>query len=255
MSANRAGGGRGARIVLALDALNCEAALIQAAARLAGRLGAELDALFVEDDDLFAAAELPVTQEISRGSARTRELSTTGLTATLRSLSREAEARFRDTAARGQFRTTRGRRTEALSEACGEVDLLLLVPSRRTPVRIHVHMQPAPPAHLFALCADTPASARVLETGARLARADHDALELIATGPTDETRLAALAHGGLRIARHQLAADATLEEALAHVDNRPGNTLLVAADLPLAADRSHLLEALSQLRCQSLIVN
>jgi hypothetical protein len=241
-------------MVLALDALNCEAALIEAAARLASRLDAELDALFVEDDDLYAAAELPVTQEISRGSARTRELSTSGLTATLRSLSREAEARFRAAAARGQFRTTRARRSDALSAACGDVDLLL-VPARRAAVRIHVHLQAAPPAHLFALCADTPASARVLETGARLARADHDALELIATGPTDETRLAALAHGGLRIARHQLAADATLEEALAHVDNRPGNTLLVAADLPLAADRAALLEVLSGLRCTSLLVN
>ena len=46
MSTGRAAGERGTRIVLALDALNCEAALIEAAPRLAGRLGAELAALF-----------------------------------------------------------------------------------------------------------------------------------------------------------------------------------------------------------------
>jgi hypothetical protein len=149
----------------------------------------------------------------------------------------------------------RARRSDALSRACGDVDLLLLAPSRRAPVRIHVHLQSAAPAHLFALCGDTPASARVLETGARLARADHDALQLILAGPTDETRLAALAHGGLRIARRQLDEGASLDEALAQVDNRPGNTLIVAADLPLAADRDRLLEALSRLRCQALVVN
>ena len=255
MNAQRAGNGKPAtRMMLALDALNCEAALIDTAARLAASLGAELDALFVEDDDLYAAADLPLMQEISRNSAREREFGSGELAAALRALSREAEARFR-AAARGRFRVTRARRLDALSAACADADLLLLAPARRGAVTVFLRVQPALPAHLFALCADTPASARVLDMAARLARADHDALELVAAGPTDETRVAALAHGGLRITRQQLDTDASIEEALAHIDNRPGNTLLVAADLPLAADRAALLEVLSRLRCASLLVN
>ena len=51
------------RIMLALDAMNCEAALMEAAALIAAKLEAELDALFVEDADVYAVADLPITHK------------------------------------------------------------------------------------------------------------------------------------------------------------------------------------------------
>jgi hypothetical protein len=242
-------------MVLALDALNCEAGLIDAAVRLAAALGTELDVLFVEDDDLYAAAELPITREILHGSARSRDLSPAGLASVLRSLSREAESRFRAAAAPGRFRVLRARRADALAEAFTDVDLLLLLPARRAPVRVYLNVQSAPHGRVFAICGATPASARALELGARLARRDHRALEVISSGPLDDALLTGLERTGLQIRRHRLEPDASLERALESCDSRTGNTLLVAADLPLATDRARLLEALSTLRCQSLLVN
>ena len=82
------------RIMLALDAMHCEAALIEAAVLIASKLGAELDALFVEDSDVYAVADLPITHEISLGSARERAITGPHVGQALRCLSREAQQRF-----------------------------------------------------------------------------------------------------------------------------------------------------------------
>ncbi len=52
-----------------------------------------------------------------------------------------------------------------------------------------------------------------------------------------------------------MLADAGIVELLQQVENRVGNTLLIAGDLPAGADRGRLLEALSRMRCQVLLVN
>ena len=107
------------RIMLALDAMNCEAALMEAAALIAAKLEAELDALFVEDADVYAVADLPITHEISLGSGRERAITGSHVEQALRCLSREAEQRFsavtRRSRVKGEFQVTRARRGEALA--------------------------------------------------------------------------------------------------------------------------------------------
>lgn len=245
------------RVMMALDAMNCESPLIEAAALIATKLGADLDALFVEDPDVHAVAVLPFTREISRSSAEPREISGDRVEQALRALSREAQARFsavtRRSRIRGSFEVARARRNEALFDALGRAQLLLLQPAQGTLLRIRI--APARTPQVFAICSSTPASARTLELAARLARQDHHMLELVVAGDIDNDLADTIELQGIRLNRHPMPAAAGIVELLQQVENRAGNTLLIAGDLPAGADRSRLLEALSQMRCQVLLVN
>lgn len=245
------------RIVLALDAMHCEAALIEAAVLIAAKLEAELDALFVEDSDVYAVADLPITHEISLGSARERAITGPHVEQALRCLSREAEQRFsavtRRSRVKGQFQVTRARRGEALSEASVRVELLLMQPRERTIMRVRI--QETRPPRVFVLCGATAASRRALEFAARLARQDHHVLEVIAGGEVDAAQLAEIEKTGLRVNLHAHPAGTDSLEMLREVENRLGNMLLIAGDLTPAKDRRAVLEELSHLRCQVLLVN
>ena len=129
----------------------------------------------------------------------------------------------------------------------------MCIRDRGTLLRIRIESARAP--QVFAICADTPASTRVLELAAHLARQDHHVLELVAAGDLDTSLLNTIEQHGIRLNRHPMLAGAGIVELLQQVENRPGNTLLIAGDLPAGADRARLLEALSQLRCQVLLVN
>ena len=245
------------RIMLALDAMHCEAALIEAAVLIASKLEAELDALFVEDSDVYAVADLPITHEISLGSARERAITGPHVEQALRCLSREAQQRFsavtRRSRVKGEFQVTRARRGEALSDASARVELLLLQPRERTIVRVRIQETRAP--RVFVLCGATAASRRALELAARLAHQDHHVLEVIAGGEVDAAQLAGIEKTGLRVNLHAHPAGTDSLDMLREVENRPGNMLLVAGDLTPAKDRRAVLEELSHLRCQVLLVN
>jgi methylmalonyl-CoA mutase cobalamin-binding subunit len=245
------------RIMLALDAMHCEAALIEAAVLIASKLEAELDALFVEDSDVYAVADLPITHEISLGSARERAITGPHVEQALRCLSREAEQRFsavtRRSRVKGEFQVTRARRGEALSDASARVELLLMQPRERTIVRVRI--QETRPPRVFVLCGTTAASRRALELAARLAHQDHHVLEVIAAGEIDAAQLAEIEKTGVRVNLHPHPAGTDSLEMLREVENRLGNMLLIAGDLTPAKDRRAVLEELSHLRCQVLLVN
>ena len=245
------------RIMLALDAMHCEAALIEAAVLIASKLEAELDALFVEDSDVYAVADLPITHEISLGSARERTITGPHVEQALRCLSREAQQRFsavtRRSRVKGEFQVTRARRGEALSDASARVELLLMQPRERTIVRVRI--QETRPPRVFVLCGATAASRRALELAARLAHQDHHVLEVIAGGEVDAAQLAGIEKTGLRVNLHAHPAGTDSLDMLREVENRPGNMLLIAGDLTPAKDRRTVLEELSHLRCQVLLVN
>ncbi len=245
------------RVVLALDALNCETALIEAAALIAAKLEAELDALFVEDDDVYMVADLPITREISLSSAREREISVPRVEQTLRCLSREAERRFgvvtQRSRVKGHFQVTRARRKDVICDAALRVDLLLLLPRERALVRVRV--RDYRPPRVFVLCGQTPASRRALEIGARLAHDDHHVLEVVVAGELDAALRRELERSGLIVVVREHPPQSGPLAMLADIDNRPGATVLVAGDLPAEDSRSSVLEGLSQLRCQVLLVN
>jgi hypothetical protein len=122
------------RIVVALDARTRPGEL-EAAAALAGGVGAELLGLFIEDLDLLHFAALPFAHEIGIASAARRPLDRTALERTLQAqaaqVERELAAAARRSAASWAFRVARGLAAEELIAATvsahgGGLQLLLL---------------------------------------------------------------------------------------------------------------------------------
>jgi nucleotide-binding universal stress UspA family protein len=231
------------RLLLALDAQDRPQPQIEAAALLAAALGARLEVLLLEDEKLHAAAALPIMQEISSASARTRELSTVALEQALRAISKTAESGFRAVAGdgEGRFRVRRGPRDVALEEAAAEVDLLLL-PGRRGVLRFRV--LPAP--GVCAICSDSPAGRRTLELATRLARQTDRPLTLVHTGSP-----ALLDAPSGR--RQDFPAGTALEQLLSAADTGQGNILLVSRDVATAGGKGPA-EQLASLRCEVLVV-
>jgi hypothetical protein len=121
------------RIVVALDARTRPGDL-EAAAALAGGIGAELLGLFIEDQDLLHFASLPFAHEIGHASAARRKLDVAAIERDLRARAREAERRLAGVAARirvpSAFRVARGAaHAELLSAAAAKAasDVLQLL--------------------------------------------------------------------------------------------------------------------------------
>lgn len=116
-------------IVLVSDAGDSDAAL-EAAARMATRLGAELHALFVEDVNLLRSAGLPFAREIGLTSATLRPMSTAVVEERLRAQAERSRARLeritRGLNIRASFRVSRGNvEDEALGSTRPE-DMLII---------------------------------------------------------------------------------------------------------------------------------
>ena len=132
------------------------------------------------------------------------------------------------------------------------VELLLMQPRERTIMRVRIHERAS---RGVVLCGATAASRRALEFAARLAHQDHHVLEVIAGGEVDAAQLAEIEKTGLRVNLHAHPPGTDSLEMLREVENRLGNMLLIAGDLTPAKDRRAVLEELSHLRCQVLLVN
>jgi hypothetical protein len=232
------------RLLLALDAQDRPQQQIEAAALLAAALGARLEVLLLEDEELHAAAALPIMQEISSASARTRELSTAALEQALRAISRTVESGVRAVAGdgEGRFHVRRGPRNVALEEASAGVDLLLL-PGRRGVLRFR--MLPTP--GVCAICSDTATGRRTRELATRLSQQTGRPLSLVLAG------LPAQAEAPCS-KRQDFPAGASLEQMLQAVDTGPGNVLLVSRDVATAGGGKGPADQLASLRCEVLVV-
>jgi len=233
------------RLLLALDAPDCAPPLIAAAAAMASALEAQLEVLLLEDEQLHAAAALPIMREISSGSAREREFSPARLEVALRAISRAAESGFRAAVedGEGRFRVLRGGRDAALLEAAEGADLLLL-PGRRGVLRFRVVSVPV--QRVFAIFGDTPAGHRTVDFAERLSRQTGRSLALIVAGES-----AALP---ARATRQDFPADTALDALLQAADTGPDGILVLSRDLA-TRDGSALREQLATLRCEVLVVS
>jgi hypothetical protein len=186
------------RIMLALDALNCETALIEAAALIAAKLEAELDALFVEDDDVYAGGgPADHAGDLARSSAREREITASRVEQALRCLSREAERalqrRRRSAAAsRVEFQVTRARRGEAIGAAALGTRRAAAAAAAQAHPRARARAATTRPPRVFVLCGQPrrPVAARSSSVhGSR--SEDHHVLEVIVAGEKSTPRCVA----------------------------------------------------------------
>lgn len=118
------------RILVSLDASPHSLAALDMAAELAGRLGAELLGLFVEDADLLRVAELPFAREVTFFSPSFRRLELQRLEQQLRAQANQVRRALAEAAERArvpwEFRVARGAVAAELLAVAAEADLIVM---------------------------------------------------------------------------------------------------------------------------------
>lgn len=118
------------RMLVALDASPDSLAALEAAARLAAGLEAELLGLYVEDESLLRGAELPITRAVGSFSGAVRQIERTELERHLRTQAAKARQALEAIASRARvrwsFRIARGAVAAELLAAATEADLISL---------------------------------------------------------------------------------------------------------------------------------
>jgi len=118
------------RIVVALDASPCGRAALAAATQWAARARAELQALFVEDADLWRLASLPMANEVPLSYAVPHPLGVTGLECAFRAHAEQVRRALADAADRLQlrwsFQVQRGDLVRTSRAVAGQAELLIV---------------------------------------------------------------------------------------------------------------------------------
>jgi nucleotide-binding universal stress UspA family protein len=245
------------RILVALDPSEHSRAALEAAARMASRLDAELMGLFVEDVNVRRLAELPFAQEVGLFTAGCRRVETQELSRQLRVQAGRVRRRFqtitRRVETRCTFREVRGRVALEVLRAAAEADVVILgkgawspfETERLTPaVREVLGQAPAstlvlqagtrvePP--MRAVYDGTPQGNRALSIAARLAEDGHLMVFVLADDPDRASRLEEAAVEHLKERELELTFQTLTESSvslLAHlVAHEELGTLVLPAD-------------------------
>jgi nucleotide-binding universal stress UspA family protein len=125
------------RILVALDTSARGRAALKAAIQLALNTSAELQGLFVEDEDLVRLASLPFSREVDFTSAMPRELQSVNMERALHAAGKETQQAFANALQQVNlqwtFRVVRGTVTQASLAAASDVDLVVIGQQGRSP--------------------------------------------------------------------------------------------------------------------------
>lgn len=117
------------RIIVGIEPEQRQRAVLEAAARLASRMEAELVALFVENTDLIHFASLPFAREFGLATATRREIDVAAMERSLRALAGESRRMVETIAGqvpvRWSFRVARGCGAVELLADAGDADLVV----------------------------------------------------------------------------------------------------------------------------------
>jgi len=176
------------QILVALDASEHGLAALEAAATLATQLHAELETLFVEDENLLRFARLPFAREIAFSSAVQRPVDVAemeqALRAKARSIRKTIAARARHEKFHYSFRVARGQLARTTLESTTRAELLFM--GRETPSSAPLRTSSAARRNRpFVVIYDgSPGAKRALEVVARLAHHERD--DVLIVIPQDE---------------------------------------------------------------------
>ncbi|MCR9295198.1 MAG: universal stress protein [bacterium] len=165
------------RILVAIDNSPRGRAAMQAALRLAVQSQAELQGLFVEDEDLLRLASLPCTREIDLASASSHQPQANSMERALRLAAKEAEQAFeaalKNSKLNWAFRVLRGNLAETPLAAASGYDLLVIGQRGRAPTAWASHYLrklTASEGPVVVLFDGSHAAMRAIELGCQLAR-------------------------------------------------------------------------------------
>lgn len=158
------------RILVALDTSARGRAALQAAVRLALNSSAELQGLFVEDEDLVRLASLPFACEVDYSSATSRELQSGSMELALHAAAEQTQSAFSNALnqlnLRWTFRITRGTVVQASLAAAADVDLLVIGQRGRSPHAVsseYFSQRPRGDKRVVAVVDGSPSSFHTLE--------------------------------------------------------------------------------------------
>jgi len=212
------------RIVVGLDIAPHSRSALAAAASLAGELDADLEAVFVESDELHRLAGLPFARELGHSSASARRIDPAALERSLRAHADEARraltALAGPRAVRWSLRVTRGSVTEEVRAAATGADLTIVGISRWGPEAMRLARE-APVTlvvlsgggsargPLAVICPVTVAPEPAVSLACSLARAIGEGLTILAVGDDVEEAARWCAEAAALLAR--LGRKASLE--------------------------------------------
>ncbi len=128
-------------IALALDCSTLNRVALETAVNLAAATGADLRAVFIEDECLYSLAAMPFAREISFSGQRSRTFSSEQISLEIKRSADAARSAVSMVAARAQvkwaFDTTRGQLDDALARVGGTAEILALGSSRSRIGRVH----------------------------------------------------------------------------------------------------------------------
>ncbi len=249
------------RVAITLDAFQVSAQALEQAVRLAQRMGAQLEGIFVEDIDLIQIAQLPFLREVRSASHSEEVINLPRIEQELRVLARRAERSLGELAAQHNvswsFRIWRGSIDSDLLSADLQADVLALtrmgaelmqIPSLRTRA-----------TGVSVLFTGSEASVRALETAISVATDPRKVLHILlpAGNEVELGRLQALAikqlgvdAGGAHFIR---LVDGSLLDLIEILADTNSAVLILERDSALLQTPS-LKRSLNNLNCPLLIV-
>lgn len=214
------------RVLLALSAGGADAASLRASVGLAASLSVELEALFLEDADLFTSSTLPFACEILPSGAQrpvAAERLGDALRAQAETLRRQLARQAEPAQVKWSFRTLRARRVSTLLELSAGRDVVVAAWQRRMRWSGVAGVRPlAKPVVLAYESAAPPAGA--MEIAVRLAR--NLSTELVLLGPAGEAPPAV--ESDVQV-RRLVREDATMPGLLAALAALPVEMLVLPA--------------------------
>lgn len=270
------------RILVALDASTHSLAALEAAARLAANLHAELIGLFVEDENLLHLAGLPFAYEFNPSSAVRQPMSSEKMERQLKLQASQARHALQTAAdrveAQWSFRTVRGQVTASVLAAALEADLLAMgrvgrplssrsrlgstareasTRTRRSVLLVHHGRNLNYP--VLVTYDGTPAAGIALETAVKMAQASSDELNVLLLAQTraDANQLkedlsAGLERRDLKVQFHWLP-QATVDNLATMVQASENCVLVLGGENPLLQAEA-IQELLDRTDCPVMLV-
>lgn len=249
------------RIAITLDAFKVSPEALEQAVRLAERMGAQLEGIFVEDIDLIQLAELPFLREVRSASRSEVAIDLTRMEQELRALARRAERLLSEQAARHNvawsFRIWRGSIDSDLLAADIEADVFALT-------RLGAELMRIPALRLrttgvSVVFTGSEASMRALDTAMKLAADPQKDLSILLPAADDDEveHLRGLAAEQLgdsaRAAHFDRMTDGSLADLVDILVDTNSSVLILERDSKLLQTPT-LKQSLNRLNCPVLIV-
>lgn len=244
------------RVLIALDTSEYSLAMLEAATDLAQRLSTGLDALFIEEDDLFAWAALPFARALDTSSGEVRQIDTAAVEKALKADAERIRNKLTSAATaknvKVNFSVVRGRYVSAALAASAEQQVLLLCHTTSASVRFK-RTPTTPEAAVAMIHTGSEQARRALSLAVDVAHQRSVPLKIWATGAETASALQTeLQRRGVLDCEVSTVSDADIAPLIERISREPCGTLVLPREI---ADDEETRTALPKLTCPVYLVS